>query len=105
MVKKKQYYEQKGVKKIKTKTVVRVPLPFFKDCDFVRALIVFIVFLRVLTCSRVLINMGKRNRISWNEKIKILDDCKEGTSPKEISIQYGIPKSSICTLKKLKPKL
>lgn len=44
--------------------------------------------------------MSKRKRISLGNKITILKDCKKNLSLSEISIKYGIPKSSICTIKK-----
>lgn len=49
--------------------------------------------------------MGNRKRISLSEKIKILDDCQKGINLTAISQKYGIPKSSICTLKKSKGKI
>lgn len=49
--------------------------------------------------------MANRNRLSVETKLKILDDCRKGLSVKVISAKYGVPKSSICTIKNMRSKI
>lgn len=49
--------------------------------------------------------MSNRKRISFDKKLKILEECKKSVNLSVISQKYGIPKSSICTLKKNEHKI
>lgn len=48
--------------------------------------------------------MDKRKRLKLNEKLKILDEHRNGESVSGLAIKYGLAKSTVCTILKIGKK-
>lgn len=77
-----------------------VTLDSWKNSTRVRGLI-FALWIQLFSEKMAL----KRKRFCLGDKLKIIDDCEKGMTLKEMSIKYGVSKSTICTNNKQKKKV